>query len=159
MSKNNKIKRVLNKRKKEKALKAKRQNKKRLPKSFSPVMTMMDNPLSGLTEEQRKKVIDEIGDGNKKTYQEALGKIRIILEKYDSVMLISIMACYGLTTGAGDKGVESKEKYGNLNQSHVEVLQALFLQVEENKNGWEAVTPDVVQEIWDTLTDLSSSHP
>ncbi|MCW8986486.1 MAG: hypothetical protein OQK75_02340, partial [Gammaproteobacteria bacterium] len=78
-----------------------------------------------------------------------------ILRQYDPITLISILSGYGLTVGAGDGGVQSKESSGGLNQAHVELFQALALQIPENELGALPVTPDIVRNVWEQLTEIS----
>lgn len=118
-------------------------------------MTMVENPLSGLTDEQRKELIVELGKNGKDKVVEVFESLNDILRQYDPVTLISILSAYGLTVGAGDGGVQSKESSGGLNQAHVELVQALALQIPENELGTLPVTPDMVQKVWDQLIEIS----
>ncbi|ADE15386.1 hypothetical protein Nhal_2298 [Nitrosococcus halophilus Nc 4] len=117
-------------------------------------MTMMENPLSGLTGEQRKELIVELGKNGKDKVAEIFESLNDILRQYDPTTLISILSAYGLTVGAGDGGVQSKESSGGLNQAHVELVQALALQIPENELGALPVTPDIVQKVWDRLIEI-----
>lgn len=121
----------------------------------SPVFTMLDNPFGHLTDDQRRDLVRDIGETNKKKFQESLNNIQGLLKAYDPITLLAIISGYGLSVGADDKGVQSKEGQGLITQSHVEMLQALFLQIPRHDWGTNPVTPDVVQEAFDTLTELS----
>jgi hypothetical protein len=130
-------------------------NGSKKPTSSGPVMTMMENPLSGITDEQRKELISELGKNGKDKVIEIFESLNDILRQYDPITLISILSGYGLTVGAGDGGVQSKESSGGLNQAHVELFQALALQIPENELGALPVTPDIVQNVWEQLTEIS----
>lgn len=157
MSRNSKSKRGA---KKEKAKKIRHRlksinNKAKKPISAGPVMTMMENPLSGITDEQRKELISELGKNGKDKVIEIFESLNEILRKYDPLTLISILSGYGLTVEVGDDGVKSKESSQGLNQAHVELFQALALQIPENELGTYPVTPDIVQKVWEQLIELS----
>lgn len=125
------------------------------PTSSGPVMTMMENPLSGITDEQRKEFISEFGKNGKNKVIEIFESLNDILRQYDPITLISILSGYGLTVGAGDDGVQSIESSGGLNQAHVELFQALALQIPKNELGALPVTPDIVQNVWEQLIEIS----
>ncbi|MDZ7641448.1 MAG: hypothetical protein U5J62_05420, partial [Desulfurivibrio sp.] len=111
--------------------------------------------MSGLTDEQRKGLIVKLGRNGKDKVVEIFESLNDILRQYDPITLISILSAYGLTVGAGDGGVQSKESSGGLNQAHVELFQALSLQIPENELGALPVTPDIVQKVWDQLIEIS----
>lgn len=123
--------------------------------SSGPVMTMMENPLSGITGEQRKELISKLGKNGQEKIVEIFEYFDELLRKYDPLTLMSILSGYGLTIRAGDGGVQSKESSGGLNQAHLELIQALALQIPEEELGCHPVTPDIVQEAWEKLIDLS----
>lgn len=157
MSRNSKSRRDAKKKNAKKSLNRLKSNNNcaKKPTSFGPVMTMMENPLSGITDEQRRKLISELGKNGKDKVIEIFESLNYILRQYDPITLISILSGYGLTVGAGDSGVQSKESSGGLNQAHVELFQALALQIPENELGVLPVTPDIVQNVWEQLTEIS----
>lgn len=157
MSRNNKSRRDAQKKKAKKSRNSLKSNNNSAKKATSsgPVMTMMENPLSGITDEQRKELISELGKNGKDKVIEIFESLNAILRQYDPITLISILSGYGLTVGAGDGGVQSKESSGGLNQAHVELFQALALQIPENELGALPVTPDIVQNVWEQLTEIS----
>ena len=157
MSRNSKSRRDAKKKKAKKSLNRLKSNNSsaKKPSSSGPVMTMMENPLSGITDEQRKELISELGKNGKDKVIEIFESLNDILRQYDPITLISILSGYGLTVGAGDGGVHSKESSGGLNQAHVELFQALALQIPENELGSLPVTPDTVQNVWEQLIEIS----
>lgn len=157
MSRNSKSRRDAKKKKAKKSLNRLKSNSSsaKKPSSSGPVMTMMENPLSGITDEQRKELISELGKNGKDKVIEIFESLNDILRQYDPITLISILSGYGLTVGAGDGGVHSKESSGGLNQAHVELFQALALQIPENELGSLPVTPDTVQNVWEQLIEIS----
>ncbi|MEE7626520.1 hypothetical protein V3O24_10135 [Methylobacter sp. Wu8] len=158
MGKNNKARRAEKKNQITKKLKKLRaqQTCKTITKSSlsSPVFTMLDNPLRNLTDTQRRDLIWQIGEDNKKKFQKSLNNIQDLLKAHDPITLLAIISGYGLSVGAGDTGVQSNEGRALITQSHVEMLQALLLQIPRSDWGTNPVTPDVVQKGFDTLTEL-----
>ncbi len=126
----------------------------RTPISSGPVMTMMENPLSGISDDQRKEIISELGKNGKEKVVDLFDSLIETLRRYDPITLIAILSNYGLTVGAGDEGVQSKESPGELNQSHVEFIQALSLQIPESEHGTLPITPDIVQQVWEQLIEI-----
>lgn len=156
MSRNSKSRRDAKKKKlkiKANRLKSKARDNK-TPISSGPVMTMMENPLSGISDEQRKELISELGKNGKEKVVELFNSLIESLRRYDPITLIAILSNYGLTVGAGDEGVQSNESPGELNQSHVEFIQALSLQIPESEHGTLPVTPDIVQQVWEQLIEI-----
>ena len=127
------------------------------PITHHPSMTMLNNPLSNLTKPQRKKIILDLSQNSRDRVDELFNSLNKTLKEYDPITLISILSCYGLTIGVGDKGVVAKESSGGLNQSHVELLQALMLQIPEDELGCKLVAPGKVQEVWEELIELSKA--
>jgi len=159
MRKNNTTRKTKKKRNK---VKKERQNNsnndKRIKiKSSGPVFISVDNPFSNTSEIQRKDIISELMKNGSSKIIESFDKIEKILRVYDPIKLLAIVSGYGLTVVAGDKGVQSKEDKDGINQSDVELLQALSLQLPADKYGQRLVTPDVVEIVWDSLIELSKA--
>jgi len=159
MGKNSKTRREAKKRKESRKLRCQRTRDTRIIKSVStaPVITMMDNPLANITEDQRRELVTELGKKGRSKVKETLETLGKTLRKYDPITLIAVLSGYGLTVGVGDNGVQSKESEGGLNQSHVEILQALSLQIPIEELGQHPITPDIVQSVWDALIELQQS--
>jgi hypothetical protein len=161
VGKKNKARRAVKKSQKTRRLKKLKiqQTLKSITKSSlsSPVFTMLDNPFGHLNDDQRRDLVREIGETNKTKFRESLNTIQSLLKSHDPITLLAIVFGYGLTVGVGDNGVQSKEGQGGLNQSHVEILQALFLQIPRHDWGQNPVTSDVVQRAWEALIELGSA--
>ncbi|MDG6778314.1 hypothetical protein QCB44_06325 [Thiomicrorhabdus sp. zzn3] len=125
--------------------------------SSSSEFVMMRNPLSNLTDEQRRKFISELGNGSKDKFIETLNSLDEILRAYDPITLITILSGYGLTIGVSNDGPLSREPTGKISQADVELMQALALQIPEEEIGRLPVTPDVVQTASEKLIELSSA--
>lgn len=156
MGKNSKLRRDLKKVKIKTT--PKKLKEKNTPNSLSePVVTMMNNPFKDFTDEQRKELILEVSQKSKKSLTEILEFLDNTFRNYDPLILISIFSSYHLTVGIGNNGVNTKESPNTLNQSHVELVQALILQIPENELGQLPPTPDIVQETKDKLITLGEA--
>jgi hypothetical protein len=160
MGKDNKIKRAQKKLKNSRKLSAqKKKQSEKSSSSLNPAFKMLSNPFAELNDEQRKKVVSELAHNSEKKYQESLTKIKDLLVSCDPISMLSILASYGLTVGVGDNGIQEKDSEHKLQQFHVEICQALALQIKPNNFQRQPVTPDNVQEMWTALSDLmSASH-
>ena len=161
MGKNNRIRRAQKKSRKAKRKKElKKRNRIASNKSLSlgPALQMMPNPFADLTDSDRKQVIKEIAQNSEETYSESLAKIIEILHRYDPLSLLSILATYGLTVSIGDDGIQTKDSDAKIYQSHIEICQSLALQIKPEELQKQPFGPDVVQELWDSLTDLTPAH-
>jgi hypothetical protein len=155
MGKNNKKKKAQKKRNKAQKLRAIQQVRiKDANKSLGPVISEMQNPFAGLNEDERKQAIQEIAQKSEEVYQNSLAKIRNILQRYDPVLLMSIMARYGLSVGVGVDGIKKKDSEFTIHQSHIEILQSLALQTKPEDLQRQPFGPDVVQEAWDAVKNL-----
>ncbi len=158
MGKDNKKRRANKKRQKQKRLKQKNaKNNDASSDQIGPVFTKMPNPLSHITDDQRKELVDKIGEESKKKFEESISAISTILKERDPITLISVIAGYSLAKGVTSKGVQSTEKADDTHQFHIEVLQALFLQIKKSEVGLMPIVPEVVQQIIDELKSLGYS--
>lgn len=159
MGKNNRTRRI--KKQRLKKLRKEKGRKKQISKesgSIGPVLQMMDHPFSNLDDDGRKRLIQEISENSEKAYQEVLTKIRKILIEYDPALLLSILASYGLTAPVGADGITKKDSEFTIYQAHIEICQALALQFKNEDLQKKPFGPDVVQELWDALVELTQSQ-
>lgn len=157
MGKNNRKRRAKKQAKKRKREKNRRKMEQK-DKSIAPVFQVMPNPLEGLPDDARKQVIKGIAENSEKVYQESLSKIKEILTTYDPIILLSILASYGLTVPVGDDGLTKKDSEFDIKQAHIELCQAFALQIDPSNLKRNPFGPDVVQEIWEALPALMEAH-
>ena len=159
MGKNNRQRRANKKRAKEKRKKLRvKKELEKASQSIGPDLHMMKNPFAGLSDEQRKKVVEGFDASSKETYRKSLKKIMEILHRYDPFIIVSLLSSYGLTVGVGDDGIKTKDSDLKINQSHIEICQSLVLQIPPKKLQRELFGPNITQELWDTLIELMRSH-
>ncbi|MGE4509331.1 MAG: hypothetical protein AB7D16_11980 [Eubacteriaceae bacterium] len=151
---NNKQRRADKKRKKLK-LQRNKATKKQTNKSPYPLFSPFDT-FPDLSVDDRKKMIEEFQKNSEKLYSESLEKILSIFAEYDPLILLSMLSNYGLTVGIGDNGISQKEKEQNIQQTHVEIAQAILLTLKV-QNNYKLPTSDVYQTLHDSLITLMFS--
>lgn len=117
--------------------------------------TAIPNPLANLSIEQRQLLLQKIKEEAQKNYQESLEKIQQMILEYDAPLLMSILSNYYLTSNIGQNGVDRKEK--NINQSHIEIMQALLLRMNPALLKNRIFAPHITQELIDTLPILTTA--
>lgn len=150
MSIHNKQKR---KEKRARLIKKKRQNKK-LSKITSNGFNLqiLENPFVGISQEDMKIIADEMQRMNKNDYIESLNKLQYIFKEYNPLVILSFMSNYGLTAGIGKEKIEDNEK--KISQAHVEICQALILQIEVENLQNKTPTPEILQNVLDLSEKL-----
>lgn len=135
-------------------LKKKKEERKKLKKpTFNDFnVQLLENPFSNVSENDRKTIINEIQKVNTIDYKESLEKLQSLLQKYNPIVILSYLANYGLTAGVGEKGI--KEYSREITQAHVEICQALILQIDIENLEFETPNPEVMQNIIDLLEKL-----
>jgi len=117
--------------------------------------TAIQNPLANLSIKQKQLLLQKIKEEAQKDYQESLEKIQQMILEYDAPLLMSMLSNYYLTSNIGQNGVEIKEK--NINQSHIEIIQALFLRINPALLKHRIFTPNITQELIDALPLLTTA--
>ncbi len=140
--------RVKNKKRKKNAL------KKKTPSSFN--LQVLENPFANISEEDKRKVIDEIQKVNEKDYFESLVRLQEILKEYNPIVILSFIANYGLTMGIGENSIQEYNR--QIHQAHVEICQALTLQIEVENFNNKTPTPEILQNILDLLEKIILSN-
>lgn len=123
-----------------------------------PVFHQIDNPFSHLDNGERQKVFQQLGDDYDEQFETSLDKLTSIIKKYEPITLTSILSTYGLTTAiVPGEGVGRESALKDLQQAHIEFLQALILTINPNEIGIVAPIPEIVQQSSDLLIELAHS--
>ena len=96
-----------------------------------------------------------IGHTNATEFTHTLSQLQKELEDTDPLLLLSIMASYGLTVGVGNKGLIHLLQEGTILPSYVELLQALYLRFPFGKFSHQPTAPQVIQSISTHLDNCS----
>ena len=156
--------RIRRKGKKAKEIARKKRQRKR-QKALSNVQTLaptfykLPNPFEGLSPEQRSIEIAEVSRNGEKTYQSTLSELREILRQTNPLLVLSCMSYYGLSDSVDvTKGVTKLDSDFEIFPFHVEILQALTLQVDPTKLGDEPLRPNVHTQLRDKVKTLCHAY-
>ena len=127
--------------------------------TLAPTFHMVPNPFEGLSDDQRRLAIKGIAKKSDEDYQEALSGLRAILRRSHPLHVLSYMSCYGLSTGVDETaGVTKLDSDCEISPFHVEILQALSLQIEPRELADEPIGPDVQMQVWNQVKTLCDAH-
>ena len=153
-------------RKRKLALKAARKKRRREQsktrgrgRTLAPTFHLFRNPFEGLSDEQRRLAINEIAKNSEKKYQEALSELRAILRRHYPLLVLSHISYYGLRVPVDEtSGITKLDSDSEMFPFHIEMLQALSLQIEPDQLSGEPCGPDVLTRTWDQVKMLCDAH-
>ena len=98
MGRNNKIRRKRKHAQKAAQKKRRREQPKIRSKdqNLAPKFYKFQDPLEGLSHDQRRLAIEEIARNSEEKYQETLSELRAILRRQNPILVLSYMSYYGL---------------------------------------------------------------
>ncbi|HIP12200.1 MAG TPA: hypothetical protein EYG73_05710 [Arcobacter sp.] len=114
-----------------------------------------EHPFSNISRENRIKIIDETRIKSLDDYKVSLESLLKIFEEYDIVTILSYLSDISLMGGMGNNKVKS---FSSLEQSELEVCQALVFHIDFEKSQNKGPTFEVFQEIIDLLKKLLQSN-
>ena len=127
--------------------------------SLAPTLHVLRNPFEGLSLEQRRLAIKEIARNSEKKYQEALSELRAILRRHHPLFVLSHLSYYGLRVAVDEtSGITKLDSDSEIFSFHVEMLQALSLQIEPDELSGEPCGPDVLTRVWNQVKSLCDAH-
>ena len=127
--------------------------------TFAPAFYRVPNPFEGLSDDQRQLAIQKIAESGEQQYQEALSDLRKILHEYDPRLVLSLMSYYALSVPV-DKitGVTKLESDCDILPFHIEILQALCLQIKDDDLSSKPFSSDILEQIRNHLKKLGDAH-
>ena len=127
--------------------------------TLAPSIHTIHNPFAGLSDEQRRLAIEEVAKKSEVLYREALSDLRNLLGQHNPLLVLSIMASYGLTSPVDQvTGVTKLDSDCDLYPFHVEILQALCLQIEPADLSGAPFGPDVPSQVREKIKALCDAH-
>ena len=121
----------------------------------APTLSLFPNPFERFSDEQRRLVIEEFAKKSEEHYQQALSDLKALLRRHNPLLLLSIMASYGLWVPVDQtKGVTKLDSDCEIYPFHVEILQALALQIEPADLSRTPFGPDVSMQAWEKIRTL-----
>lgn len=122
-------------------------------------MVFVKHPFSSLPREALLKGLIEIGKTQQDEFPKKLATFESVLRSCDPLLTISQLATYGLFGSVDDSGhVRASYKGEAFSQSHVELVQALYLRIPPTECSREFPTPDTIQQLFDLLPDLGEAY-
>ncbi|ALO25283.1 hypothetical protein [Leptospira borgpetersenii] len=123
----------------------------------SSYLTTIESPLAGLSLDEQKKVITDMGNLNSRSLRDSLNALTEIIYKHNPLSILSILTYYYLSSNVDEDGVDLQDSENPIGQPQVEIFQALTLKVKEESWGKMPVFPDTVQYVIDNLKNITSS--
>lgn len=121
-------------------------------------IVFIEHPCSSLSPEVVRNALIESGKNKALDFPKLIEKIRTILRASDPIITLSTLATYGLTgTISHDGEMTSGYKGEQFNQSHVELAQALCLQIPVDVFSTAPPSPEAIQQLFDLLPQLSNA--
>jgi len=122
-------------------------------------MVFVKHPFSSLPREDLLKGLIEIGMAHQDEFPKKLATLESVLRTCDPLLTISQLATYGLFGSVDGSGhVRAGYKGEKFNQSHVELVQALYLRIPPTECSNELPSPDTIQQLFDLLPDLGEAY-
>jgi len=139
---------------------------KRRPKKKvrSPKKTKESDDLifvkSPFADVPRKELIEgliEVGMSYQEDYSSALARVRHLIRSFDVLQIIASLSVYGLFGGVTEHETLTSSYKEEFLQSHVELVQALALQIPEIELSSTPATPNIIQELFELLPKLGQA--
>ncbi|WP_254055545.1 hypothetical protein [Leptospira mayottensis] len=122
-----------------------------------PYISSFESPFSGFSEGEIKEIVIEMQANALQSIKDSASTLNKIIKTNDPLIILSIISHYALNVGLGEEEVQTKAYFEEFGQPHVELFQALILQVKKNEWGTEQVSPNTTQLALDSLNNLASS--
>lgn len=132
-------------------------NKNNREKIEAPYITTYESPWDGLSFEERKELMAEIGNQNSISLRNSITDLLEIIQTYNPLSIMCILANYYLSVNVNDGGVDLHERERPINQPQIEIFQALSLKVKEVSWGKRPAFPDVIDKVVNALQNIISS--
>ena len=158
MSRNSKLKRQLKKNSRPKK-KPGRPAQKALVDDGTYAYHRLENNLTDLSQEDRKRLITETGERARAEFPKNLAQLQSLLKKYDPLVLMSIIARDAVIVPVGAEGITHTEPTGQISRQQAELLQALISATPGDDSHSLHPFANTIQEICDLLESATSHFP
>lgn len=112
-------------------------------------------PFSEVPREKLIEGLIELGKSQQEKFDVNLAKVVGIIKSVDTLQTIASLSMYGLFCGITEKGeFSSPLEERQFNQAHIELVQAIALQIAADKRSLTSPHPQNIQELFDTLPEL-----
>jgi len=113
---------------------------------------MPPSPFEGLPEEQIHELQTEFAKHTSERFSESIGALQEAISKIDPIYLVPCLTYYNLNVFINEER-SSLTGRGQLDQHHVELVQAMALQ-SSDAEAWETPRPDAIQDIHDLAEEV-----
>ncbi|AKN01842.1 hypothetical protein AAV35_014050 (plasmid) [Salimicrobium jeotgali] len=115
----------------------------------------IQNPFQDFTQEERNELLLKSSKNSEQTFEESLKELKELLLPLDTTSLISVFSMYYLST---PEGVHIPDDEHEIYQHHIELLQALSLQIPlTEKKEFKPVLPEDIEKITEVIKKISVS--
>lgn len=128
-------------------------------RTIAPTFATRPNPFRDLSDDQRRDLVKGLATKGEQQYQEALSRLRDLLQRYDATLLLSYVSAYGLSVAVSEAtGVSNSEGNLQLFPFHAEILQALSLQTPRDDLSFRPFHPNVPDQLWEDIKTLCEAQ-
>lgn len=119
-------------------------------------IVFMKHPFSSISQEEVRIALIESGKNKAIEFPKLIEEIQTLLRNSHPLITLATLASYGLTGTIDNAGeITSGYKGEAFNQSHVELAQALCLEIPISEFSTAPPSPDVIQQLFDLLPELA----
>jgi hypothetical protein len=123
-----------------------------------PVFVKEENPFAGLSRAEIDAMFTSAGERYVEEYITQLASLKSLITPLNRLHLTSLLAVHGLSRGVTDLGeIQERDEKTTVQQSHVELLQALALAVPPSSSTTKAAHPQTIQQVWDALMAVADA--
>ena len=122
-----------------------------------PPLRFYRSPLSDIDHEALRASILAIGEESQVRFPELVAELLEHLKDRYPPHIIATLSCYGLPSMVSDDGVLDRRPVRNIQQHHIEILQALALTVPTERWGAPPAAPTDIQSVIDKTRDLTEA--
>jgi hypothetical protein len=121
---------------------------------FGGGLREFSNPFAGMPQDDLIRMLVETGESWADRFENSLEKLSAAVRSVNVLHLLSILSFYGLTDGMTDEGERlNTARDDSIMQPHIELIQALALQLRIEQQSLKLSGADKIQEIWDLLIE------
>jgi hypothetical protein len=136
---------------------AKRKNKRPLPVVVNRGLKFVEHPFTRIDKAVLMQAFLDQGKKSGEDFPVILESLIGYFRNWYPPSFISTIATYGLQVGVSEKGASQQGFVENVQQPHVELLQALMLTLPHAEWGREPPPPDIIQKIIDRSSGLANA--
>ena len=135
-----------------------RRRTQRQKRSSRPALVRIPNPFAGIPRDALTDALVKAGNSYSEEFDRSLSMLRTLLVSVDPIQVLSTLGGHSLFAGVDESGrMQKKDEASSIGQHHVELLQALALQIPEEQFTFLPIRPDQIQEVWDLLLALGKT--